>query len=230
MTNTTSETVHNSPIVACEPTISRIPSFPKSDMGNTRQLFHSDSLSKIKRLDSRTISSLLEKTAITRSSSDPEGLASSCTCPHVLTADDDEFQHTYYKILFHQSLNYDGLSITKENVRVQLSFSGESLIENYKRMAKCQCNNLMVVIVDYHMGSNKLNGVQVCKELRSLGFEGPILLRTSESENSLLENHKDFLELIENKTINAMLKKSDSKLGKEAIKSYMKIHSHPRWQ
>jgi len=230
MTNTTSETVQNSPIVASEPTISRIPSFPKSDLGNTRPLFHTENLPRIKRLDSRTISSLLEKSALTKSSSNPESLAGVCTCPHVLIADDDEFQHTYYKILFHQSLNYDGLPITKENIRVQLSFSGESLLDHYKGVAKCQCNNLMVVIVDYHMGDNKLNGVQVCKELRNLGFEGPLLLRTTESENFLLEKHKDFLELIGNKTINALLKKSDSKLGKEAIKSYMKIHSHPRWQ
>jgi len=144
-----------------------------------------------------------------------------CSCPHILIADDDSFQHLYYQSLFQKSLDFEGIFVSRENLRVQLFYSGEELLENYNEIQKCGCNELMMVITDYQMGERKMNGVDTCSKLRNVGYKATLLLRTSESFDDLQKNHSNFQLLIQTNVIDALLEKSNIKGGKEIIQSFM---------
>jgi len=135
-----------------------------------------------------------------------------------LVADDDYFQHLYYYGLFHKSLDLQVFE--QEDVNVQLSFSGEELLEKLEKIKACGCEKIRLVILDYQMGDDKLNGVATAKKLRETGYGGPVLLRTSEKKEELERKHENFEGLIKDKVIDTIVPKSDSKLGKELIEFY----------
>jgi len=144
-----------------------------------------------------------------------------CNCPHILVADDDGFQHLYYQSLFQKSLDFDGIYISRENLRLHLCFSGEELIKKFTEIKECGCSELLLIITDYQMGLDKLDGVKTSTYLREAGYIGPLILRTSESQEYLKEQHDDFGKLIEMKIISDVLDKSDIQNGKETIQIYL---------
>ncbi len=151
-----------------------------------------------------------------------------CSCPHILIADDDSFQHLYYQSLFQKSLDFEGIFVSRENLRVQLFFSGEELLQSFQRIQKCGCKELVMIITDYQMGSGKLNGVDTCTQLRSAGYKGTLFLRTSESLKDLKYSHPNFSQLFETNIINALIEKGNLQDGKEIIQSYLKNTSRDK--
>jgi len=147
---------------------------------------------------------------------------SDCACAHVLVADDDYFQHLYYYGLFNKSLDLHSIGVEKEDVHIQLSFSGEELLEKLEKIKACGCEKVKLIILDYQMGDDKLNGVATAQKLRESGYRGPTLLRTSEKKEDLCERHENFDILVKDKVIDTIIPKSDSKLGKEMIEFYYK--------
>jgi len=83
-----------------------------------------------------------------------------CECPHVLLADDDNFQRFYYHTLFQRSLEFDGLSIERKDFRFNCLSNGEDLLEKFSKITRCGCNSPLLVIIDYYMGEENLNGVE----------------------------------------------------------------------
>jgi len=147
--------------------------------------------------------------------------ANNCSCPNVLVADDDSFQHMYYKIFFERTLNFDGLSINKETFKLHLSFSGEEMLAKLAQIKACGCKSLKLVISDYFMGNNNLNGVATCLKVRENGYTGPVLLRTSETQEHLNTQHENFSELLEEEVINQVLSKTEVNHGKEVIRNIL---------
>ncbi len=74
-----------------------------------------------------------------------------------------------------------------------------------------------LVIVDYQMGKKKLNGVETSLVVRKDGYKGHLLLRTSETKDSLKENHKGFEQLLQKNVINFLVSKSDVTFGDKFI-------------
>jgi len=146
----------------------------------------------------------------------------SCKCPQVLIADDDTFQHLYYNILFQKSFNSKDLSPELKPLKVQLCFSGEELLECHIEVRKCGCKRLILMIIDYQMGKGKLNGIDTSFAVRKSGYNGFVLLRTSETQESLKFLHGNFDEILEDKIISAFVVKTDLRQGKEIIQSALK--------
>ncbi len=151
----------------------------------------------------------------------PKQTKSSCQCSHVLLADDDRFQAFYYQTLFQKSLDFDHLSIPREDFRFTMSTSGEDLLEEYKKIQACGCRFLSLIIVDYNMGQGKMSGVETILALRKLGYKGLLILRTSETYEYLRERHPNLDEIIENKTINYLLGKNDHVETKGCIQTLL---------
>ena len=145
----------------------------------------------------------------------------SCSCPHVLIADDDPFQHFCYQTLFQKSLEFNDIADIKEDLHMKLCFSGEELINRFKKIALCGCNRPLLVIVDYFMGNYKLNGIQAVFKIRAAGYTGPIVLRTSETEEYLNARHIDFYFLFKTNVITEMVAKDNLKHIKEIIQGYV---------
>jgi len=143
-----------------------------------------------------------------------------CKCPQVLIADDDSFQHFYYHTLFQKSIGSKDLS-DMEDLRLQLCYSGEELLRCLGEVQKCGCNTVMLVIIDYYMGKENLNGIETSIAVRKIGYEGFVLLRTSETQESLKEIHENIDELFSQKTISAFVIKSDLRKGKEIIQKVL---------
>jgi len=146
----------------------------------------------------------------------------SCKCPQVLIADDDSFQHFYYHTLFQKSFNSKDLSPEMEHLRLQLCYSGEELLECLNEIQKCGCNTVMLVIIDYYMGKENLNGIETSIAVRKIGYDGFLLLRTSETQESLKGLHENIDDLFTQKTISALVVKSDINKGKEIIQNALK--------
>jgi len=145
----------------------------------------------------------------------------SCDCPNVLVADDDSFQHMYYRIFFERTLNFDGLSVSKEAFKLHLSFSGEELLAKLAQIKECGCKSLKLIISDYFMGNANINGVATCLKVREVGFTGPILLRTSETQEYLKTQHKNLSEILEEEVINQVISKTEVNHGKEVIRNIL---------
>ena len=150
----------------------------------------------------------------------------SCSCPHVLIADDDNFQHFYYHTLFQKTFGYN-IADSKEHLHIKLCFYGEELIERFNKIAACGCNKLMLAIIDYSMGDTKLNGVETAIKLRKSGYKGPVILRTSETEEYLNTQHIDLYFLFKTKVISEMVGKDNLKHIKEVIERYIKKDRKP---
>ncbi len=158
------------------------------------------------------------------SSSIGRSLGNLCSCPHVLIADDDSFQEFYYTTLFSKSIDFDALTIEKRNFRVKVVKSGEELLEEYNEMRSCcNCHNLSMVITDYDMGHDKKTGVATALELRNLGYRGPLMLRTSETRQYLIEHHANFEEMIERKTIDYYIEKNAHMKMKQVFEKVLGI-------
>ena len=84
------------------------------------------------------------------------------------------------------------------------------------------------MIIDYHMGKEKLNGIDTSFSVRKSRYNGFILLRTSETQESLKFLHENFDELLEDKIISAFVVKIDLHQGKEIIKSALKALKHKK--
>ena len=126
-----------------------------------------------------------------------------CNCADVLIADDDTFQHFYYQTLFQRSLGFDDNTF----INIKLCFSGEELLGNLNKEINCGCGKLRLVVLDYFMGSDNLCGVDTALQVRSLGYKGPIVLRTSETKEYLKTRHANFDKLIQASIIDVVVPK-----------------------
>jgi len=137
-----------------------------------------------------------------------------------LVADDDAFQHLYYSSLFRKNA-FEGSSTAGEKQKwsVDFSFCGEQLLEKYVERSECECRQLKLIIVDYQMGEGKLNGIEVCGKLRRMGYKGPLVLRTSESEEFLREKHPEMEG--EEGVITMLVSKNDAEGGKKIIDEFL---------
>lgn len=145
-----------------------------------------------------------------------------CTCPHVLVADDDNFQHLYYQNLFQRSLDFSELPISRDNLRVKMCFSGEELLEELKDILQCGCSKLMLIITDYSMGNTKLDGINTASKVREAGYEGQVLLRTSETVEFLKSKHLNLDKIVGTRIIDELVSKADFQQGKEVIQDFLK--------
>ncbi len=144
-----------------------------------------------------------------------------CTCPLILISDDDKFEEIYYKALFKNLSDFIKSEAQKQNLSI--AKSGEELLKKYNEQKDCHCKTTKLVITDYDMGVDGLNGVETALKLRSSGFTGPILLRTSETREKLCRNHPHFERLLQNKTINCVLeKKCPSQTAKQVVQNLLK--------
>lgn len=140
-----------------------------------------------------------------------------CDCPDVMSCDDDIFQHFVLGSL----VNSEEFKQSKCQKKVSFYCSGESLIEEFLNFqAKCRCEGPHVIITDYHMGDGKMNGVEVALKLRSLGYKKGIVLRTSNSIESLRDEHSDIDRLLERGIINCFLSKANLKKQREELSKY----------
>ena len=137
-----------------------------------------------------------------------------CKCPQVLIADDDFFQHFYYRSLFRT------LFSSQEKIITELHFSGEELLNRLVKINSCGCNKLKLLIVDYNMGNKNLDGVKTCLQARRLGYMNLIALRTSETKDYLKSRHEDFNLLMQNNTIDHYINKEDMHCLKEVLRRY----------
>jgi len=144
---------------------------------------------------------------------------SSCSCPNVLVADDDSFQHMYYRVFFERTLNFEGLAINKETFKLHLSFSGEEMLTKLEQIKACGCKSLKLIISDYYMGNANINGIATCLKVRESGYTGSVLLRTSETQEHLKTQHENFVELLEEQVINQIVSKTEVNHGKEVIRN-----------
>lgn len=80
-----------------------------------------------------------------------------------------------------------------------------------------------MIILDFNMGKKSFNGIQTALKLREAGFEGIIILRTSDDYKSLERHHKNFNQLLENNQINSLLDKSDLHHSKEVLQEYLDL-------
>lgn len=142
-----------------------------------------------------------------------------CRCPTVLVCDDDSFQHVFYVNFFSKMIDKKKLSKPIKDYKLSLHMSGEDLIEAFKRLKECYCPRPSLVITDYNMGSDKMSGVTTAIELRKAGYDGPILLRTSEDKSGILLQHADFDDLLKEGALNNFLDKSDLKSLKEFVQN-----------
>jgi len=88
-------------------------------------------------------------------------------------------------------------------------------------MKKHGCRQPALVITDLHMGANKLDGVETAIQLRKIGYNGPILLRSSDSREEIEKIHPNFEELMKDGTINSYLNKTFLVSFKEVVENYL---------
>lgn len=137
-------------------------------------------------------------------------LPHTCKCPQVLVSDDDPFQELYYQTLFLKSMELNILTISDQNFTFLICRSGEELIENYLRSKACGCGSNALIITDFNMGRDKLNGIETASTLRKHGYKGPIVLRTSEEIGCFRkEIFGSSMKLMETKIIDYFLEKSN---------------------
>ena len=138
--------------------------------------------------------------------------------PHVLIADDDPFQAFYYSHLFQNSIIFDDLVIEKKDFQHTFFACGEELLTGYQKLLE----GPMFIITDYQMGAKKMNGVDTILALRKLGYKGAIILRTSEKQSELKENHPELEKLLESQQISFLVDKSNHLKMKEIVHMLLK--------
>jgi len=205
-----------SPIVGKESPVSEVPifSYEKNGTTNSQNFFTFSVPPKKSYSTSRFAQYALKNNVIEVI---PEQV-----CPHVLIADDDSFQHLYYQNFFQRSVDFDEMNINKDEFRIDLSYSGEELVEKFQALKGNGLEDSVLVIIDYNMGEDKLNGVNTAVKLREHGYSGHLVLRTSETKEYLIEQHEDFEQLLEEKKIDIFLEKNDLKGVKEIVQTYLR--------
>jgi len=148
-----------------------------------------------------------KKRVLTKSKTNPE-IGHSCECPNVLICDDDRFQHLFYQNFFERIIGLDQIGESKNNLKMESFLSGEELLLKYQKLKACKCSKLSLVISDYSMGENKLNGVETVLAVRDAGFQGAVVLRTSETRHDLIKDHSNFEELIRTGSITSYVEKA----------------------
>jgi len=138
--------------------------------------------------------------------------------PHVLIADDDPFQEFYYSHLFQNSILFDDLVVEKKDFQHTVFACGEDLLTRYQKLVE----GPLFIITDYQMGAKKMNGVDTILALRKLGYKGAIILRTSEKQSELKENHPELEELLESQQISFLVDKSNHLKMKEIVHMLLK--------
>jgi hypothetical protein len=98
---------------------------------------------------------------------------------------------------------------SKRDFKLSLHLSGEDLLTKYQELKACKCSNPVLVISDYSMGSKHMNGVSTAAKLRKAGYQGPLLLRSSETKENLTKEHSDFDKLLKEGILDNFLDKSD---------------------
>jgi len=200
----------NSPVIPSESRILGVPVFPATNDPRTFTFdnFSSDSCLTTTKFSTRvTFSELPQKF---------------CQCPNILVADDDPFQNFFYEALFQKSISWKETIGTNENLKFEIFLNGEDLIKRFNKIKECGCGKNVLIISDYNMGPKNLNGVEVIKILRSNGFTGCAVLRTSEEEIHLNKQHPEFAEMIEKQQISSFLRKQNFKEAKEEIQKLIK--------
>ena len=205
-----SHSSQSSPIVPMEPQIFGVPVFHH---GNSSLNF------AMNQLTSRSLRRSTEAESCSRRQFSE---ASTCECPHILVADDDSFQGFFYETLLLRSINWEDILEGGESLQYELFPSGEELIQRWQRVKACGCGKTALIISDYSMQRNKMNGVETILALREKGYEGPVILRTSEDQDFLLRNHPEFLDLLNSGVISRYVKKQSFKEAKEVIPKLIK--------
>jgi len=197
-----------------EPSVSAVPLFPKKKLQfKTFQCASFSEITDTLPKEDPNFDQILCK----KSLSAPLLSKNKCSYTHILIADDDPFQHLYYKTLFSGKLPLHSKLFTPlPKYKISLYFSGEDLLEKFNKVSAA-CSGVKLIIVDYQMGNEKLNGVEVCVRLRKMGYLGSLLLRTSETREYLQEKHQDFEELVREKVIDALVSKENVEEGKTII-------------
>jgi len=147
-------------------------------------------------------------------------MGQSCECPNVLICDDDNFQHLFYRNFFERIISLDQIGESKNNLKMESFLSGEELLLKYQKLKACKCNKLSFVITDYSMGEKNMNGVETVLAVRDAGFEGAVVLRTSETRHDLIRDHSNFEELLRTGSITSYVEKALVMNLKVAIQNY----------
>jgi len=203
--------------VATEPRVSSIPTFYTNE---PRVLTEFASPSQYKRsLPTLKTISTFETLTVSRKDSKSKTLPlkSLCDCPHIIVADDDPFQHVYYRGLLQKALKAEGICIESQDLCLHACSSGEELIKKMNKILKCGCHTTKLMILDYQMGEKNLNGVETSVKVRKDGYDGNLLLRTSETKDSLKKNHQNFELLLKDHVINVLVNKNDMTFGENFI-------------
>ena len=83
-------------------------------------------------------------------------------------------------------------------------------------MQKCGCKKPLLVITDLYMRPQHLNGLETSTQLREVGYGGPIMVRTSQSEDDAAESGT-IKSCMKNKVINFWLNKSNQGTFEEVV-------------
>jgi len=204
-----------SPMIASETTVSRVPIFAKKGCSPIGKTLDSPKLlqAKLKQLETNKapfLKYLKPQTGTTTQSA--------CHCQDILIADDDPFQHLYYETFFQKSPGLKEKRHKGEALKLDLNTCGEDMIKKFSALhLKCNCKKLKMIITDYQMGKDKMNGAETAEKLRVLGYLGPILLRTSEIKSELIDKHPKL-----EKIVNYIIDKSTIKEGEEIFIQHLK--------
>jgi len=149
-----------------------------------------------------------------------EKLTKRCSCPEILVCDDDPYQHFCYINFFSKSLDSEESRKSALSFQISMSYSGEELINQFKEIKQCGCGKPRLVITDYFMGENSLNGMSTAVSLRQAGFDGSIIVRSSNSLDELSKTESGIKEATSTGIINSCLLKSDIQGLKSILKEF----------
>jgi len=135
--------------------------------------------------------------------------AQKCSCPSILICDDDLFQHMFYAKFFLKLVS-DSLMSTEEHFKIEMFESGEQLLAKYSSVNTCGCKKLFLVITDFNMGHENIDGVQTVDKLLNSGYGGNVVMRTSEDIDELSKKYTKLINMINEQTF-SVLNKSDIK-------------------
>jgi len=130
-------------------------------------------------------------------------------------ANDDTFQHVYYRLFFEK------LHLAKETFKLDLSFSREELLAKLAQIKDCGCKSLKLIISDYRMGNTNIDSVITCLRARETGYNESILLRTSVAQEYLKSQHENLEELLEEEVINQVVSKTEVHQSKDVIQNIL---------
>jgi len=130
------------------------------------------------------------------------------------------FSIYFIEIFFERIISLDQIGESKNNLKMESFLSGEELLLKYQKLKACKCNKLSFVITDYSMGEKNMNGVETVLAVRDAGFEGAVVLRTSETRHDLIRDHSNFEELLRTGSITSYVEKALVMNLKVAIQNY----------